>query len=218
MATAWLISPQFLNSKLSGGRLEDKIDVFEDRMTGWFLRHADALCANSYPGHANAGIAALTIVASYFEAIECYYSGQDSRNRSAEFFRRGFLKVFPDLPGVLRERGHANPDELADELAADVYEQLRCGLLHEALPRHLLLLREDTAPVGFMIHGVTGDVGSIVVDPRRFVEAIANQFRHYIGLLRDPAQEELRRNFATFFDLRSQAKSVMLPPPVQQRA
>jgi hypothetical protein len=214
MESAWLTSPRFLNSKLTAGRFEDKLDVFEDRMRGWFLRHAQALCSAQYEDHANAGVAALTILASYFEAIECYYSGEDSNHRSAEFFRRGFLKVFPDLPAVLSAQGHPSPDTLSDEVAADVYVQLRCGLLHEALPRHRLLLREDTAPMGFMIHKTTGDVGSIVIDPRRFVEAVSNHLAHYVGLLRDPAQQTLRQNFERFFDLRSLANSVILPPPV----
>jgi hypothetical protein len=31
MGTTWLISPRFLNSKLSGAQIDDKIDVFNDR-------------------------------------------------------------------------------------------------------------------------------------------------------------------------------------------
>jgi hypothetical protein len=218
MATAWLISPRFLNSKLAAGRLEDKIDVFEDRMEGWFLRHGRALCADEYGGRTSARFAALTIVASYFEAIECYCSGEESRNRSCEFFKRGFLRVFPDLPASLRAQGHASPDELANDIAGDVYAQLRCGLLHEALPRHLLLLREDTAAVGFMVHKGTGDLGSIVVDARKFVEAVSAHFRVYIARLRDPNETDVRQRFEKFFDLRARAKPVVLPPPVERHA
>jgi len=217
MGTTWLISPRFLNSKLSGATLDDKIDVFKDRMEGWFLRHAAALSSADYADRGNAGFAALTVVASYFEAIECYYTGQESRNRSREFFIRGFLKVFPDLPGVLRGQGHASPDDLADQIAEDVYKQLRCGLLHEALPRHRLLLREDTAPVGFMIHKSTGDVGSIVVDPAKFVGAVQAHLQVYVGKLRDPTEDVLRHNFERFFDTRSGAGKAVLPPPVERK-
>src|SRR5262245_11973387 len=136
------ISPQFTNGKLASGKIEDKIDVFEDQISGWLLCPAQALCSPGCSERANAGFAVLAIVCSYFEAIESYHRGSESRKKSKQFFRGGFLKVFPDLSRSLKAAGHSLPG-LEAEIADDVYEQLRCGLFHEALVKHRVLIRND---------------------------------------------------------------------------
>ncbi len=215
MATTWHISPKFTHDKLDAGKLEDKIDVFEDQIHGLLLQHAEALCASGYPDRASAGYAVLAIVSSYFEAIESYHSGESSDGKSKRFFRSGFLRVFPDLPAALKAQGHSSPAQLAEAVADEVYDQLRCGLFHEALVKHRLILREDTAPLGFMIEKAKGDVGSIVVDPPKFVSAIREQFRRYMAALRNPAETALRANFEREFNRRRQGDGpVVLPPPI----
>jgi hypothetical protein len=215
VATSWHISPTFTQAKLDSGRLEDKIDVFEDQVAGLLLQHAEALCAERYAHRAYAGAAVLSIVSSYFEAIESYYSGESSDGKSKRFFRSGFLRVFPDLPGTLQAQGHSSPAQLAEHVADEVYDQLRCGLFHEGLVKHRLILRDDTAPLGFMIGKAKGDVGGIVVDPPKFVSAIKNHFRVYMATIRNPAETTLRTNFEREFDRRRQGDGpVVLPPPV----
>jgi hypothetical protein len=215
VATTWHISPKFTQAKLDSGKLEDKIDVFEDQITGLLLQHAEALCAARYTERAYAGYAVLAIVSSYFEAIESYHSGESSEGKSKRFFRRGFLRVFPDLPATLQSQGHSSPAQLAEDVADEVYDQLRCGLFHEALVKHRLILRDDTAPLGFMIGKAKGDVCSIVADPPKFVSAIKEHFRVYMAALRNPAETTLRANFEREFDRRRQGDGpVVLPPPV----
>lgn len=34
------VSPNYMSDKLKAGNVEDRIDVFEDRVKGWFLNHA----------------------------------------------------------------------------------------------------------------------------------------------------------------------------------
>jgi hypothetical protein len=130
------ISPNFDNTKLASGKIEDKIDVFEDQMKGWMLLHAKALCSEQYHFRHQAGFAVLTIVSTYFEPIESYYSGRQSRGSSKEFFRRGFLRVFPDFPDTLRNAGYSSPDKLAQQIADEIYDQLRCGLFHEGTTKN----------------------------------------------------------------------------------
>lgn len=216
MTGSWSISPLFTNAKLVSGKIEDKIDVFEDQISGWLLRHAQALCSGGYSERANAGFAVLAIVGSYFEAIESYHCGFESRGKSKRFFRGGFLKVFPDLPASLKASGHSSPG-LDKQIADDVYEQLRCGLFHEALAKHRVLIRKDTAPIGFMLEKTTGEVGSIIIDPEKFVAAVSNHFQHYLAVLRDSAQTSLRLNFERFFDLRSGRGPFVEPPAVGSR-
>jgi len=209
------ISPQFLDSKLQPGcTLEDKIDVFEDRMNGWLLQHANALLDEKYTRRKDAGFAVLTLVTGYFEPIESYHSGRSSDHQSKAFFRRGFLRVFLNLPATLKSNGFAGADQLAVEIAEEVYIHLRCGLFHEGGTKHKLVVRQDTAPLGFMLDMTTGDVGSIVIDPGRFLAEVQNHLNNYVSQLRNTSETSLRQNFETFFDLRtSSPQPTILPPP-----
>ncbi|MGH9491993.1 MAG: hypothetical protein ACRD2K_00700 [Terriglobales bacterium] len=212
-AQTWKISARFYNTKLASGDIEDKIDVFEDWMNGWTLRHAHPLCDSKYVFRDDAGFAVLTIATSYFEPIHSYLTGRPSRGTAKIFFRSGFLSVFPDLPATLTTYGYPSPQALAEQIADEIYDQLRCGLYHEGGTKHKLLIRHDTAPLSFMLEKTTGEVGSIVVDPPRFLAEIQHHLDNYVGKLRDPSQVQLRRNFETFFDHRMSATATVLPPP-----
>ena len=87
MPAPFKISPHFTSDKLPVGcGAEPKIDVFEDWMTGWVLRHAHALCAANYNFRQDAGFAILTLVTAYFEPIESYHTGKSSHGKSKLFF------------------------------------------------------------------------------------------------------------------------------------
>lgn len=211
MAT-WSISPKFLNTKLASGRIEDKIDVFEDQIDGWLLNHARGLCSEQYVFREHSGFAVLTLVCPYFEVIESYHIGLESRNRSREYFNNGFMKVFPDFAKTLAKAGYSSPQKLAAKIADCLYEQVRCGLLHEAATKSKVLIRRDTAPLGVMLELTTGDVGSIVIDPCLFLNEVDAHFRIYISKLRDPNETDLRSNFQKFFDLRMSRPGAVLAP------
>ena len=156
-----LISPQFTDAKLAPGcTLEDKIDVFEDWMTGWLLRHAHALCDDGYVFRKDAGFAVLTIATAYFEPIESYHTGKSSEGNSKKFFRRGFLRVFSGLTATLKQHGYPDADCVARKLVDEIYDHMRCGLFHEGGAKYKLLIREDTAPLNAMLETNTGDVGA----------------------------------------------------------
>jgi hypothetical protein len=212
-----LISPRFTDAKLAPGcTLEDKIDVFEDWMTGWLLRHADALCDDRYVFRKDAGFAVLMIATAYFEPIESYHTGRSSEGKSKTFFRRGFLRVFGGLPATLKERGYADADGVAKKLVDEIYDHIRCGLFHEGGPKYKVMIREDTAPVNAMLEATDGDVGSIVIDPRRFLAEVQHHLGVYIAQLRDASQTNLRQNFELFFDRRiSPTHQTVEPPPVK---
>ena len=61
------ISPSFTVDKLRSGQIEDKIDVYEDRVLGWFFRSARSLL--SVP---NSEFALLQLTISYFEGYAIY--------------------------------------------------------------------------------------------------------------------------------------------------
>jgi len=211
-----LISPQFTDAKLASGcTLEDKIDVFEDWMTGWLLRHAHALCDDAYVFRKDAGFAVLMIATAYFEPIESYYTGRSSDHNSKQFFRCGFLRVFSGLTATLTQRGYVDAEGVAKKLVDEIYDHMRCGLFHEGGAKYKLLIREDTAPLNAMLQTNTGDVGSIVIDPRRFLAEIQHHLSGYVAQLRDASETDLRKNFELFFDRRiSSEHQTVAPPPV----
>src|SRR5690349_17317218 len=86
------ISPQFMSDKLKSGSIDDRIDVYEDRMDGWFLRPIYSLMPTP-----NFRFAAISLALSYFEGWEQYRSGEDSRGKSQGFFIRGLRDVFPNV-------------------------------------------------------------------------------------------------------------------------
>jgi hypothetical protein len=210
------ISPRFTDSKLAPGcAIDDKIDVFEDWMNGWLLRHAHALADQKYAFRKDAGFAILTLATAYFEPIESYHTGQVSHGQSKAFFRKGFLRVFLNLASTLKANGFSNPDKLAADIADEMYVQLRCGLFHEGGTKHKLMIRDDTAPLGFMIDTTTGHVGSIVIDPKKFLAEVQQHLQNYVAQLRDPNQVDLRQKFETFFSLRiSSTNQTVLPPMI----
>ena len=112
------ISPNFGYEKLESPSYEDLVDVFEDRMRNWFLLPAARLL--ELP-HCQIGAVALLI--SYFEGIEIYLTGKDSKNKSAEFFARGFFKVF-----AIDEKG---AELLSKGITDALYGEARCGFGHE---------------------------------------------------------------------------------------
>jgi len=216
---AWAVSPRFAAGKLQGApTLEDKIDVFEDQVTGWVLNHASALDAGNYALREHSGIAILMLVTPYFEQIASYLRGEDSNGHSGEFFRHGVRAVFPNMDDQFRTQGVRDPAAAAEAVMGVLYSEVRCGLFHEAMIRGRILIRRDTASLGVMIERDTGEIGAVVVDPFLLLGNVRAHFEGYICRLRDPAEHELRRNFEAFWNIRMARPAAVLPPPVPPAA
>ena len=195
------VSPRYKADKLASRAIEDRIDVYEDRVQGWILGPARALLTVPH-----ADIAVLLLCLGYFEGWEQYRSGKDSNGRSGVFFHRGWAAVFPgiDWGGIARHPG----DEAA--ISATLYNQLRCGAAHDGLPRKTVFIAPIDIPVAISADQVTGDIGAIMVNPRRFLEHIEHHFRGYTAQLRHPANAELRANFTKTWE-RVNVGSPILP-------
>jgi hypothetical protein len=50
------VSPQFTGEKLQSGSIEDRLDVYEDRVFGWFLDHAQSLAEVPAQGGFDGGV------------------------------------------------------------------------------------------------------------------------------------------------------------------
>ncbi len=203
----FLISPKYDGSKVKSGTVEDCIDVYEDRVKGWFIGPARAL--TKVP---NSSFAILTIALSYFEGHAIYRFGADSSRKSKSFFRRTFLEVFVEsMPAP----GHADtptPRDFIARVADIMYEDGRCGFFHDGMSRKRILMTKASAPITGSVHKKTGDISVIVIDAEKFLSAIEVHLERYLGGLRDPTNTELREKFMRAWKLKTPTDPLIRPP------
>jgi len=182
------VSPRFTHRKLEPPFYKDVVDVFEDRMRGWLLDPALKLLESN-----DFSIASVSLVTSYFEGIEIYHSGQDSKNNSKAFFRRGFLRVF--------EMG-GEPAAVQERVTDGLYDLLRCGFAHDSMFRNGInfsTVRREPLLVTMKRKDGQYDpsvpLESVVINPRSFVEGVERHFSRYVNELKRGRDEELKANF-----------------------
>lgn len=167
--------------------LEDKIRIFEERVSGWQLDIADACINGGRPEMRHSGWAVLMIVFSYFEHIgKCRVGAEDSE-KSQDRFRIGLEDVFPGLTTM--------PSRLHDDVASILYTSGRCGFYHSGMAQQRIIISGDYSDSVALSPG-----GVILINPHRLVPDLKEHSQRYVAELRDPANEETRRNFEKHFD------------------
>jgi len=181
------ISPRFGHQKLESPIYEDLVDVFEDRMRHWFLKPAERLLETP-----DCQIAAVALLIAYFEGIAIYLSGEDSKNRSFEFFTEGFSKVF----------SIDHEDKSSSKIIARaIYDQARCGFAHDGMFRNRVFFSDvPSRPLLVSFRKKNGILDlsqfeSIVINPFRFLESIRIHFEGYVKSLREGSDTNLKRAF-----------------------
>ena len=200
------ISPRFTSEKLRWGMIEDRIDVHEDRLKGWFLKHARSLLSA-----AHSELAVLQLALGYFEGYAIYRNGSDSTGRSKEFFRQAFMEVFPHSKRAKHQGVDPKPDDL-NKLVDLFYKEARCGLFHDGMIRHRIVLAPSSAPIFVASHKTTREITAIVIDPKKFLNAIDAHFTDYIAKLRDRNNTGLRAKFNAAWELKNPSVPLRLPP------
>ena len=181
------ISPNFSHEKLGSPTYEDLVDVFEDRMRNWFLMPIKRLLEIPH-----CQIAAVALSMTYFEGIEIYLSGEDSRKKSFEFFAKGFSRVFPVQHKDLDNRR---------SIQRAIYDQVRCGFAHDGMFRSRVFFSDvPSEPIIISFprkNGIldTSKIESIVINPKLFFESIKNHFEDYLKSLRKGTDPTIRHNF-----------------------
>jgi hypothetical protein len=166
----------------SGMFLNDKIEVFADRVIGWQIDIAQ-LCIDKSP---HAGFAVLHIVVSYFEMIAKYEDGYIKDDASKRYFIRGVYSVFPDLRNELE----------ADRFLKQLWEEVRCGLYHGGITGPNIELRGGLEPpIVFPPRNQR-----LTINPHTLVPAIKAHFQSYIMKLKDESNQKARGNFGLRFD------------------
>jgi len=186
--TLHFISPSYTHRKLEPPFFRDVVDVFEDRMLNWLVKPAKALL--KVP---NGDVPAVALATNYFEGIEIYIAGRDSKGQSEKFFARGFKRVFPSFSG---------PEYLRAAVHSSFYKLLRCGFAHDAMFRdgiYFSSVRKEPITVSWpRTNGVfdsDGKLEAAIINPRTFVESVEKHLTDYIRELRRTADSEVKSNF-----------------------
>ncbi len=189
------ISPNYKEEKLEYPNFEDLIDVFEDRVRNWTLVPAESLLESRH-----GFVAAISILFTYFEGIQIYVSGKDSKSSSETHFIKGFLSVF----------GASDRDKSElKNMAKTIYSEGRCGFSHEGLSRSKIIyssVRKEALTVTVpRVDGEPdyhGEVRSIVINPARFLWCVKRHFDKYISDLRKEDNVDLRDRFKRTVDMK----------------
>lgn len=184
-----LISPNYGAAKLDLPTIEDLVDVFEDRVTGWLFSPIRALLPRP-----SMWVPALGLSLTYFEPIASYRRGEESHGASGEFFREGFVDVF---------RSSEHDPALLDRIASVLYQDARCGFFHDAMlrdriyvgtasdsPLHVTVPLRDGAP------DPEAEIQSVLIELNRFMEYVEGHFTSYLARLRDSSNVEEREAFS----------------------
>lgn len=193
--TLHFISPSYTHEKLEPPFFRDIVDVFEDRMMNWLVKPAKALLAVRH-----GEVAAVALTTNYFEGIEIYASGKDSKGQSKRFFTRGFKRVFP---------GFSGPEYLETAVHSAFYELLRCGFAHDAMFRHGIYFsstwKEPVLVSWPRTNGVfdaDGQLEAAIVNPHSFVAGVEKHLTEYVRELRRPADSEIKARFLAAVNLK----------------
>lgn len=186
----FFVSPNYSPEKLDSNDILDFVDVFEDRMICWIFNPVEALLEMP-EGH----IAAFGILTTYFESIQIYKKGTDSKSKSKEFFINCFCEVFAP-------KDDCDSTNSMKNAATAFYIQGRCGFAHDGLFKNKVFFSDSNPNAMIFSYPLTNGkvdtskaLESIVVNPFRFAGLIYNHFQRYLTQLRDSNQEDARRNF-----------------------
>ncbi len=159
----WKVSPKYEKQSLRSGEIT-AVDVFEDAIRGWILDYAVRLADLREPA---AGMAIMLLVAAYPETIECYFTGEDSKQKSKQFFTNGMKRVFPELAGV--------PETELNSICDD----LRNGLYHGSMLKGSVVLEPDGPAISYAV-----DKQVFTINPFAFLRRVQEHFNEYVKLLR----------------------------------
>lgn len=189
MPEALFISPKYavedwksVDFSTDGG-WSKAIDIFEDRIRGRFLNHIDAIKSRTY-----AGFAVLALDCLLIETLQQ--------------FRKGIPKTPPGRGEARRFYSSFLTETsfgcyFTEELASIFYDQIRCGILHQAEVKESsrVLMRKETPLVS-----KTDDNKGLVINRKLFHEQLVNEFEKYLSYLRDPSNSDLRARFKKKMD------------------
>lgn len=171
------ISPNFTTDHWRALKRDSKPDwgraaaMVKDRLDGRFLRYAGNCLRSPY-----SGFVVLAIDSLLLETLQQFREGvTDGKNMSAKLIKR-FLE------------GPRFQPEFDSKARQSYYEDIRCGLLHQAEARKMWLIRRGQSHM--LRPAPSGD--GYVIDVELFHRAVRASMNDYLRALRHPASDELR--------------------------
>ena len=173
------VSPQYSSTDWLALSREDENDwpvavkIVRDRLTGRFLRFADQCLTDPY-----SGFVVLALDCLLAETIEQFKSGATSGNGKSEKYIKRFLS------------GPRFQPYFDDEAQLHFFEDIRCGLLHQAEAKEMWLVRRGSSELLQKVDGARG----YIIDVKRFHEAVHLSLEDYLAELASPQANRLRIN------------------------
>ncbi len=173
------ISPNYTSrdwSALAEGKPDDwpqAAAIVRDRLEGRFLRFADQWISDPF-----SGFIVLAIDCLLAETIQQFRTGATSGKGKSERYITEFLS------------GPRFQPEFAEAARTSFYEDIRCGLLHQAEAKKMWLIRRKQPN---MLQPVSSGNGYII-DVERFHETVRLSLQDYYEDIVDPLRDNVRRN------------------------
>jgi len=182
-----LISPQYKTDDwkdLDFSNEEDwqkAIVIFEDRIRGRFLKFIDLIKDYEFSGFAVLALDCLLI-----ETLQQFREGEEKTPYSKA--RKYFVRFLTET---------SFGEFLTEDTAEKFYDQIRCGILHQAEVKENSLVRiGQNEP---LVKSTEDDKG-VVVNRKLFHEQLVKVFEEYLSYLRDPSNEDERDKFKKKMD------------------
>ena len=164
----------------------DAIKIFEKRIRGRFLDPAKKITCLPFGGFAVMALDCLLI-----ETLQQFKRGVHETRQDPD--RGSSKKYFIDF---LTDKDMGLGEHFDKELAELFYTHIRCGILHQAEIKGKSRLRIKLETLVQKAPDRTG----IVIDRKKFHQALVNVFKRYVEQLRNPSNAELRQNFRKKMD------------------
>ncbi len=149
-------------------------DIIRDRLEGRFLRFA----SNWLKKDKNSGFVVLAIDCLVAETIQQFKDGvTNGHGRSREMIKRllAGTRFQPDFNAKARER---------------FYDDIRCGLLHQAEAKRMWLIRRKQPA----LLQKTADGKGYIIDVERFHASLQDSLNDYLKLIPEPTSSSARSN------------------------
>jgi hypothetical protein len=187
----WYVTPKRKKSDFTFPlSIEDKINIFYERIDGWQLNIADQLAGGVTDRQgriidsSESAYAVLQVIFSFFEMIAKYHDGYTGMSNKP-YFEKGVKSIFPEM---------CYYPKLMDAL----YRDVRCGLYHVGYTSPLVFIRNDIPSAIALTNQ-----GRLWINPQILVSKLREYFRSYTKLLKNVTNTQLRRNFEIRFDFDS---------------
>lgn len=172
-----IIKDEKSGNQLNPSNIEDKIIIYERQVNDWFLKPAQRFLRGE-----NNGFIVLMICLSYFEGVEQYKQGTNSRNQSKAFFIQAIENIYHDR--------YSNYE------LEDLYKQARCGLFHNGMTDGKIIIGNDFPnAMDFSEHN------AIKINLKILLKDIKENFNSYIKNLRNEENTEIRHKFNEMFSV-----------------